>query len=174
MKDVDCNLFGTQCITWLIYFNYIICAFNQARMNEKNHRLVTLHPNYFGGAFVAKSGYCINTCTKAVRLGVGVRPEVGVGVDQEPWLRTPVCQGWVGSRLRLWLPESGLFAKMLASRPASAFKLSKVVGFGLGFGFLKCCFWWIRLWLRLRNNFYSWLRPRLRLPRILCLASVVQ
>ena len=60
-------------------------------------------------------------------------------------------QGWVGSRLRLRLrlPEAGLFAKILASRPASASKHSKAVGFGLGFGFLKCCFRWIRL--RLRN-----------------------
>ena len=49
-------------------------------------------------------------------------------------------QGWVGSQLRLWLPEAGLFAKMLASRPALASKHSKVVGFGLGFSFLKCCF----------------------------------
>ena len=56
------------------------------------------------------------------------------------WTPTSQEQGWVGSRLRLRLPEAGLFAKMLASRPASASKHSKVVGFGLGFGFLKCCF----------------------------------
>ena len=51
-------------------------------------------------------------------------------------------QGWVGSRFRLRprLPEAGLFAKMLASRPASASKHSKVAGFGHGFGFLKCRF----------------------------------
>ena len=50
-----------------------------------------------------------------------------------------ICdQGWVGSRLRL--PEAGLFAKMLASRPASASEHLKVVSFGPGFGFLKCCF----------------------------------
>ena len=59
-------------------------------------------------------------------------------------------QGWVGSRLRLWLrlPEAGLFAKILTSRPASTSKHSKVGGFGLGLGFLKCCFSCIRFLLR--------------------------
>ena len=64
-----------------------------------------------------------------------------------------VHQGWVGGRLRL--PEAGLLAKMPASRPASVSKHSKVAGFGLGFGFLKCCFWWIRLRLRLCNIFMA-------------------
>ena len=51
-----CNLFGTQCITWSIYFNYIICAFNQARMNEKKIiGLSHFHPNYLGGGALLQS-----------------------------------------------------------------------------------------------------------------------
>ena len=40
------------------------------------------------------------------------------------------------SRLRFRLPEAELFAKILASKPASASNHSKVVSFGLGFGFV--------------------------------------
>ena len=61
-----------------------------------------------------------------------------VTLDAVVWLafKESRHQGWVGSRLRL--QEAGLFAKVLASRPASASRHSNVVGFG--FGFLKCCF----------------------------------
>ena len=97
---------------------------------------------------------------------------------------TRQSQGWVGSQLRLPLPEVGLFAKMLASRPDSACKPSKIISFGsasaslsavsdgigLGFGFVilfttgfgfgipKFCVWLPRFNGRFDKTFIHQLR----------------